>query len=81
MLYETRAEPALARRAIWLSDRRSHGVPEKVLEGASSHYHRLSAVQRTVIERVAKAGRIAAVRRRRQDHHDEGCARGLGTRR
>lgn len=39
----------------------AHGVPEKVLEGVFSRYHRLSAEQRRAIERVAKAGRINAV--------------------
>jgi len=63
--YTTRAlislEAAMAKRAIWLSDRTSHGVREKVLESVFERHDRLSQEQRTAIEHVAKAGGIAAV--------------------
>ncbi|RUX00525.1 Ti-type conjugative transfer relaxase TraA, partial [Mesorhizobium sp. M2A.F.Ca.ET.037.01.1.1] len=56
-----RLEAGMARRAIWLSDRTSHGVREKVLHGVFSRHERLSAEQRTAIEHVTKAGGIAAL--------------------
>lgn len=56
-----RLEAGMARRAIWLSDRTSHGVREKVLESVFSRHERLSAEQKMAIEHVTKAGGIAAV--------------------
>lgn len=48
-------------RAIWLSRRSSHGVRKEVLEAAFSRHSRLSDEQKTAIEHVAGAERIAAV--------------------
>ncbi|TIR88078.1 MAG: Dtr system oriT relaxase, partial [Mesorhizobium sp.] len=45
-----RLEAGMARRAIWLSERGSHGVRDKVLEGVFSRHERLSAEQRAAIE-------------------------------
>lgn len=56
-----RLEAGMARRAIWLSDRNSHGVREKMLESVFSRHDRLSAEQRTAIEHVTKPAAIAAV--------------------
>ncbi|RUW00543.1 Dtr system oriT relaxase, partial [Mesorhizobium sp. M1A.F.Ca.IN.022.05.2.1] len=47
-----RLEAGMARRAIWLSERGSHGVRDKVLEGVFSRHERLSAEQRAAIEHV-----------------------------
>ncbi|MGO6944740.1 Ti-type conjugative transfer relaxase TraA, partial [Rhizobium johnstonii] len=47
--------------AIWLSGRVSHGVREAVLQATFARHSRLSDEQRTAIEHVAGATRIAAV--------------------
>ncbi|RVJ15058.1 Ti-type conjugative transfer relaxase TraA, partial [Sinorhizobium medicae] len=63
--YTTRAlirlEAEMANRAIWLSRRSSHRLREAVLEATLARHSRLSDEQKTAIEHVAKAGRIAAV--------------------
>lgn len=63
--YTTRAmirlEAEMANRAIWLSDRASHGVREAVLQATFARHSRLSDEQRTAIEHVAGGERIAAV--------------------
>ncbi|MDX0500819.1 Ti-type conjugative transfer relaxase TraA, partial [Sinorhizobium medicae] len=63
--YTTRAlirlEAEMANRAIWLSRRSSHRLREAVLETTLARNSRLSDEQKTAIEHVAKAGRIAAV--------------------
>ncbi|CAN7674568.1 Ti-type conjugative transfer relaxase TraA [Pararhizobium sp. LjRoot235] len=56
-----RLEAAMVNRAIWLSDRASHGVREAVLEATFARHARLSDEQRTAIEHVAGGERIAAV--------------------
>ncbi|RWK66808.1 Ti-type conjugative transfer relaxase TraA [Mesorhizobium sp.] len=56
-----RLEAGMARRAVWLSERSSHGIREKVLESVLLRHERLSAEQRTAIEHVTKPGAIAAV--------------------
>lgn len=56
-----RTEAEMANRAIWLSEKATHGVREKVLESVFDRHERLSDEQRTAIENVTKAGRIAAV--------------------
>lgn len=56
-----RLEAGMAKRAMWLSARSTHGVRERVLESVFDRHERLSDEQRTVIEQVTKAGRIAAV--------------------
>ncbi|MGO8454692.1 Ti-type conjugative transfer relaxase TraA [Rhizobium ruizarguesonis] len=54
-------EAEMVNRAIWLSDRASHGVREAALEVTFARHARLSDEQRTAIERVAGGERIAAV--------------------
>ncbi|MCW0001794.1 Ti-type conjugative transfer relaxase TraA [Pararhizobium sp. YC-54] len=56
-----RLEAEMAHRAIWLSQRSSHGVRESVLEATFKRHSRLSDEQKTAIEHVAGAERIAAV--------------------
>ncbi|MBZ9603375.1 Ti-type conjugative transfer relaxase TraA [Phyllobacterium chamaecytisi] len=56
-----RIEAAMAHRAIWLSERSSHGVRDAVLEATFERHSRLSEEQKTAIEHVAGGGRIAAV--------------------
>ena len=56
-----RLEAEMGSRAIWLSRRSSHGVRSEVLEAAFSRHSRLSDEQKTAIEHVAGAERIAAV--------------------
>ncbi|WP_087003561.1 Ti-type conjugative transfer relaxase TraA [Rhizobium sullae] len=56
-----RLEAEMANRAIWLSGRASHGVREVVLQATFARHARLSDEQRTAIEHVAGATRIAAV--------------------
>lgn len=56
-----RLEAEMANRAIWLSEKDTHGVWERVLENVFDRHERLSDEQRTAIEHVTKAGRIAAV--------------------
>jgi Ti-type conjugative transfer relaxase TraA len=55
-----RLEAEMANRAIWLSGR-AHGVREAVLQATFARHSRLSDEQRTAIEHVAGAMRIAAV--------------------
>lgn len=56
-----RLEAEMANRAIWLSQRSSHGVRKPVLEATFAHHERLSDEQKVAIEHVAGAERIAAV--------------------
>ncbi|WP_028734327.1 Ti-type conjugative transfer relaxase TraA [Rhizobium leguminosarum] len=56
-----RLEAEMANRAIWLSGRASHGVPEAVLQATFARHSRLSDEQRTAIEHIAGTTRIAAV--------------------
>ncbi|MBB3312240.1 Ti-type conjugative transfer relaxase TraA [Rhizobium sp. BK196] len=56
-----RLEAEMASRAIWLSQRTSHGVMEKVLEATFSRHALLSDEQRTALEHIAGNERIAAV--------------------
>ncbi|MBX4899710.1 Ti-type conjugative transfer relaxase TraA [Rhizobium bangladeshense] len=56
-----RLEAEMANRAIWLSGRASHGVRETVLKATFARHSRLSEEQKTAIEHVAGAERIAAV--------------------
>ena len=56
-----RLEAEMANRAIWLSGRASHGVREAVLRATFARHSRLSDEQRTAIEHIAGATRIAAV--------------------
>lgn len=56
-----RLEAQMANRAIWLSQRSSHGVRDTVLAAIFARHGRLSEEQRTAIEHVAGAERIAAV--------------------
>lgn len=56
-----RLEAGMARRAIWLAERETHGVPKKMLEVTFRRFSRLSEEQRTAIEHVAGSARIAAV--------------------
>ncbi|RWF84099.1 MAG: Ti-type conjugative transfer relaxase TraA [Mesorhizobium sp.] len=63
--YTTRAmirlEAEIANRAIWLSEKATHGVREKVLQSVFARHDRLSDEQRAAIEHVTKPGRVAAV--------------------
>ncbi|WEX79497.1 Ti-type conjugative transfer relaxase TraA (plasmid) [Sinorhizobium numidicum] len=54
-------EGEMANRAIWLSTRSSHGVRKEVLEATFTRHSRLSTEQKTAIEHMAGAERIAAV--------------------
>ncbi|WEX91431.1 Ti-type conjugative transfer relaxase TraA (plasmid) [Sinorhizobium garamanticum] len=56
-----RLEAEMANRAIWLSTRSSHGVRKEVLETTFTRHSRLSEEQKTAIEHIAGAERIAAV--------------------
>ena len=56
-----RLEAEMARRAIWLSERESHGVNRKVLDTVVARHQRLSPEQKTAIEHVTDSARIAAV--------------------
>lgn len=56
-----RLEAEMANRAIWLSQRSSHGVRKIVLEATFARHERLSDEQRAAIEHVASGERIAAV--------------------
>ncbi|MGO6984213.1 Ti-type conjugative transfer relaxase TraA [Rhizobium leguminosarum] len=56
-----RLEAEMANRAILLSGRATHGVREAVLQATFARHSRLSDEQRTAIEHVAGATRIAAV--------------------
>ncbi len=56
-----RLEAEMAKRAIWLSLRETHGVSQVVLDATFARHARLSQEQRTAIEHVAGSARIAAV--------------------
>ncbi|MBB3464481.1 Ti-type conjugative transfer relaxase TraA [Rhizobium sp. BK377] len=56
-----RLEAVMADRAIWLSERSSHGVQDAVLEATFARHSRLSEEQKAAIEHVAGPERIAAV--------------------
>lgn len=56
-----RLEAEMARQAMWLSGRGSHGVSGQVLETTFQRHARLSEEQRTAIEHVAGPVQIAAV--------------------
>ncbi len=56
-----RLEAEMANRAMWLSQRSSHGVRKPVLEATFAHHERLSDEQKVAIEHVAGVERIAAV--------------------
>jgi Ti-type conjugative transfer relaxase TraA len=56
-----RLEAEMANRAVWLSQRSSHGVRDAVLAATFARHERLSDEQRTAIEHVAGPERIAAV--------------------
>jgi len=56
-----RLEAGMANRAVWLSERSSHGVGQAVLDAPFARHERLSDEQKTAIEHVAGAERIAAV--------------------
>jgi Ti-type conjugative transfer relaxase TraA len=54
-------EAEMARRSVWLSDRRAFAVKRPVLEMVFSRHSKLSEEQRAAIEHVVADGRIAAV--------------------
>lgn len=56
-----RLEAEMANRAIWLSQRLSHGVRDAALAATFKRHDRLSDEQRTAIEHVVGAERVAAV--------------------
>jgi len=56
-----RLEAEMANRAVWLSQRSSHGVRDAVLAATFARHERLSDEQKTAIEHVAGVERIAAV--------------------
>ncbi|NSY99631.1 Ti-type conjugative transfer relaxase TraA [Agrobacterium tumefaciens] len=56
-----RLEAEMARQATWLSERKTNGVSEMMLEAVFSRHARLSDEQKTAIEHVAGSVRIAAV--------------------
>lgn len=56
-----RLEAEMANRAIWLSQRSSHGIRQPVLEATFARHERLSDEQKAAIEHVAGGERIAAV--------------------
>ncbi len=56
-----RLEAEMANRAIWLSQRSSHGVRKAVLDTTFARHDRLSDEQKTAIEHVAGDAGIAAV--------------------
>ncbi|MGV1822716.1 Ti-type conjugative transfer relaxase TraA [Agrobacterium sp. CG160-95] len=56
-----RLEAEMANRAIWLSQRSSHGVRQPVLDATFARHERLSDEQKAAIEHVAGGERIAAV--------------------
>ncbi|MEO5755759.1 MAG: Ti-type conjugative transfer relaxase TraA [Mesorhizobium sp.] len=63
--YTTRAlirvEAEMAKRAIWLSERATHGIQDKVLDSVLARHSGLSQEQRVAIEHVVGGARIAAV--------------------
>ena len=56
-----RLEAEMANRAIWLSQRSSHGVRQPVLEATFARHDKLSDEQKAAIEHVAGVERVAAV--------------------
>lgn len=56
-----RLEATMARQALWLSGRETHGVDDKVLAATFARHERLSDEQKAAIERIAGSARIAAV--------------------
>ncbi|WP_157016844.1 Ti-type conjugative transfer relaxase TraA [Mesorhizobium xinjiangense] len=54
-------EAGMAARAVWLSRRSSHGVPNAVLEKTFARHERLSEEQRSAIEHATRGARIAAI--------------------
>lgn len=56
-----RLEAEMANRAIWLSQRSSHGVQKPVLEATLARHERLSDEQKAAIEHIAGGQWIAAV--------------------
>jgi len=56
-----RLEAEMANRAIWLSQRSSHGVRQPVLEATFARHERLSGEQKAAIEHVASGERIAVI--------------------
>ncbi|WFU06851.1 Ti-type conjugative transfer relaxase TraA (plasmid) [Rhizobium sp. CB3171] len=56
-----RLEAEMANRAIWLSQRSSHGLADAVREATFARYLRLSDEQKTAIAHVTGGERIAAV--------------------
>lgn len=56
-----RIEAGMVSRAQWLSDRSSHGVPDKTLRSVFDRYERLSNEQRAAIAHVVSGGQLAAV--------------------
>lgn len=56
-----RVEAGMVSRAQWLSDRSSHGVPDKTLRSVFDRHTRLSDEQRAAIAHVASEGLLAAV--------------------
>lgn len=56
-----RLEAEMANRAIWLSQRSSHGVRHRVLEATFARHSALSDEQKVAIEHIAGVERIATV--------------------
>ncbi|MGM4914855.1 Ti-type conjugative transfer relaxase TraA [Rhizobium sp. 768_B6_N1_8] len=56
-----RLEAEMANRAIWLSQRSSHGVRHRVLEATFARHSALSDEQKVAIEHIAGGERIATV--------------------
>ncbi len=54
-------EAEMARRAVWLSERRTFEIKRPVLDAVFSRHSKLSDEQRTAIEYVADDGQIAAI--------------------
>ncbi|AYD05039.1 Ti-type conjugative transfer relaxase TraA [Agrobacterium rhizogenes] len=56
-----RLEATMARSAMWLDRRSSHGIGKAVLDATFARHDRLSQEQRTALAHIAGANRIAAV--------------------
>ncbi|MBE1206218.1 Ti-type conjugative transfer relaxase TraA [Aminobacter carboxidus] len=56
-----RIEAKMAKQSLWLSQRASHGVQEKVVDSVFARHSQLSQEQRVAIEHVVDEARIAAV--------------------
>jgi Ti-type conjugative transfer relaxase TraA len=56
-----RIEAKMAKQSLWLSQRTTHGVRQKVLDSVLSRHSQLSQEQRVAIEHVVDEARIAAV--------------------